>query len=46
MRDNMDRRVTSPTLFFGILLNGDVFDKKFVTRNLNTLSLLLKGSLT
>ena len=36
MRDYMDRRVTSPTLFFCILLNGDVFDKKFVTRNLNT----------
>ena len=46
MRDYMDRRVTSPTLFFCILLNGDVFDKTFVTRNLNTLGRLLKGSLT
>ena len=46
MRDYMDRRVTSPTLFFCISLNGDVFDKTFVTRNLNTLGRLLKGSLT
>ena len=32
----MDRRVTSPTFLFYILLNGDVYDMKFFLQRIST----------
>ena len=46
MRDYMDRPVTSPSFMFYILLNGDVYEKKFFTENFNTLGRLFKRSPT
>ena len=42
----MDRRVTSPTFLFYILLNGDVYEKVFFTENFNTFGRLFKRNPT
>ena len=46
MWDYMDRRVTSPTFLFYILLNGDVYEKVFFTENFNTFGRLFKRNPT